>query len=83
MIQDSARSLLAVINDLLDVTKIEAGKLALAPVPFDLHATLQRTIDALRPRAEEQGLRFAAALAPAVRAGWSATPTACARCWST
>ncbi|MCY0991606.1 PAS domain S-box protein [Nannocystis sp. ILAH1] len=66
VIQDSARSLLAVINDLLDVTKIEAGKLALAPVPFDLHATMQRTIDALRPRAEEQGLRFAAALAPAV-----------------
>jgi len=66
VIQDSARSLLAVINDLLDVTKIEAGKLALAPVPFDLHATMQRTIDALRPRAEEQGLRFAAALAPEV-----------------
>ncbi|MDC0717736.1 PAS domain-containing protein [Nannocystis bainbridge] len=66
VIQDSARSLLSVINDLLDVTKIEAGKLALAPVPFDLHATMQRTVDALRPRAQEQGLRFAAALAPAV-----------------
>ncbi|WAS92904.1 PAS domain S-box protein [Nannocystis punicea] len=66
VIQDSARSLLAVINDLLDVTKIEAGKLALAPVAFDLHATMQRTLDALRPRAEEQGLRFAAALAPEV-----------------
>jgi PAS domain S-box-containing protein len=66
VIQDSARSLLAVINDLLDVTKIEAGKLALAPVPFDLHAMLQRTVDALRPRAQEQGLRFTATLAPAV-----------------
>ncbi|MCY1055962.1 PAS domain S-box protein [Nannocystis sp. SCPEA4] len=66
VIQDSARSLLAVINDLLDVTKIEAGKLALAPVTFDLHATMQRTLDALRPRAAEQGLRFAAALAPEV-----------------
>jgi PAS domain S-box-containing protein len=63
VIQDSARSLLAVINDLLDVAKIEAGKLELMPVAFDLRAELRRTIEVLRPRAEQQGLRLELAIA--------------------
>ena len=72
VIQDSARSLLAVINDLLDVAKIEAGKLELTPVPFDLRAELRRTIEVLRPRAEQQGLGLrleVAAAAPALLVG--------------
>ncbi|MFM8321594.1 MAG: ATP-binding protein [Chloroflexota bacterium] len=37
MVQSSGRHLLALINDVLDLAKLEAGKLAIEPVPLDLH----------------------------------------------
>ena len=47
----SARALLALINDILDISKIEAGKLAPTIEPFDLHAVLNGTLAMLRPQA--------------------------------
>ena len=55
----SGLALLTVINDILDLSKIEAGKLELAPAPFHLRDC---AIDALRtvaPRAHEKGLELA------------------------
>ena len=39
-INTSARSLLSIINDILDLSKIESGKLTLAPVNYDFHALI-------------------------------------------
>ena len=39
MVQSSAESLLVIINDILDLSKIEAGKLRLDPIEFDLDDT--------------------------------------------
>lgn len=65
-IQSSANSLLAIINDILDISKIEAGKLDIEIVDFDLRVTLEQTIDMLAYRAQEKGLEFVFMIEPEV-----------------
>jgi PAS domain S-box-containing protein len=57
---DSARFLLGVLNDILDLSKIEADKLQFAPAPFDLGEILRRISDLFLVRVREKGiaLRF-------------------------
>ena len=54
----SARALLALINDILDISKIEAGKFAPTIEPFDLHAVLNGTLAMLRPQAAAKDLKL-------------------------
>jgi len=63
-VQTSARHLLALINDLLDVSKIEAGKVDLALQPVDCNALVDEVVATLRPQADAKGLEIAVA-APA------------------
>ena len=56
IVGESAGSLLEVINDLLDVSKIEAGKFDLDPVDFDLRSMLDDTLHGLALRAHKKGL---------------------------
>ncbi|PLR28303.1 hypothetical protein SGCZBJ_04685 [Caulobacter zeae] len=65
-IRSSGEHLLAVITDILDLAKIEAGKLDLQPVAFDLAACLAELDQMFRLRAEEKDLAFAVAMAPGV-----------------
>jgi PAS domain S-box-containing protein len=65
-IQGSARHLLSLINDLLDLAKIESGKVQLSLEPVALHEVIREVEGVLRPQAEEKGLRFDVA---AVRVG--------------
>lgn len=55
-IRHSGNALLTIINDILDLSKIEAGKLVLASEPFDLAATVNETLDLLEPGATDRGL---------------------------
>jgi len=64
IIRSSARSLLASINDILDFAKIEAGKLELEQVDFDLAALLEETARAYREQARAKGLGFVFEPAP-------------------
>ena len=57
-VQSSARHLLALINDLLDVSKIEAGKVALTFEPVDCVAVAHEVAATLRPQADDKGLEF-------------------------
>lgn len=57
-VQGSARHLLALINDLLDVAKIEAGKAELRRESFDCRTVLEEVTATLRPQAESKGLTF-------------------------
>lgn len=57
-VQSSARHLLSLINDLLDLAKIESGKVELNYEPIVCQAVLQGVVTALRPLAEAKGLRF-------------------------
>ena len=53
---DSGRTLMTVVNDILDLSKITAGKMEIAPVEVDLAQQLRAAVDLFRPRAEEKGL---------------------------
>ena len=63
-VQNSARHLLSLINDLLDLAKIEAERLDLVFEPVDCAAVLREVGEALMPLAQEKKLRFALELPP-------------------
>ena len=52
----SGDHLLALINDVLDLTKIEAGRIDLTLEPFDLGAALAESVEGLRPLADRKGI---------------------------
>ena len=57
-VRASADALLTIINDLLDFSKIDAGKLELLPVPFDVHALMSDVVRSLALRAHEKDLEL-------------------------
>ena len=54
----SANSLIQLINDILDLNKIESGKIEVEQVEFDLHDLLKRIKYLFKPRAVSKGIRF-------------------------
>jgi signal transduction histidine kinase/DNA-binding response OmpR family regulator len=54
----AARHLLTLINDVLDLSKIEAGKMELHPETVDVHALVEDVAATMRPLAEKNGNRF-------------------------
>lgn len=58
MLTRSGKNLLSILNDILDVSKIESGKLELEDIPFDLHELGQRVIDLWTETADAKGVRL-------------------------
>ena len=58
LIDASGTHLLGLINDLLDVSRIEAGQFALRPQPFELVSQIEQVADVCAARAQVQGLAF-------------------------
>jgi signal transduction histidine kinase len=65
-VRASGEHLLAVISDILDVAKIEAGKFELLAAPFDLHACVTGVGEMFHLPAQDKGLDFAAEVGPDV-----------------
>jgi len=63
-IQASARTLLSLIENILDISKIEAGKLTLETTDLDLHALIHSIAAMLAPQARAKGLEFMVHIAP-------------------
>jgi PAS domain S-box-containing protein len=62
----SGESLLDIINDILDISKIEAGRLELEAVDFDLRALVEDVFEMLAPRAQHKRIEVAHRIAPDV-----------------
>jgi PAS domain S-box-containing protein len=65
-VKSAAGNLLSIINDLLDISKIEAGKLELVPADFSLRQAVGDTMRALAVRAHKKGLELIDQLQPDV-----------------
>ena len=61
-ILDSGRNLMSLLNDILDLSKIEAGKLAMVKTDTDIAHTLRRLHRLWKPKADEAGLGFSLSL---------------------
>src|SRR6185503_16586678 len=71
IIRRSSESLLAVLNDLLDLSKIEASELELEIAEFDLEHLVRGVVAAYRPLADKKGLAFNFEISEAVRGRYS------------
>jgi signal transduction histidine kinase len=63
-IHASGQHLLSLINDILDLSKIEAGRMDLAPAPFHLPSALENAVTLVRERAARHGITLALDLDP-------------------
>ncbi len=64
MVRSSARHLLELINDVLDISKIEAGQLEVRIEAFDLPAAIARVVASMRPMADKKSLMLEIDVAP-------------------
>jgi PAS domain S-box-containing protein len=66
MVRGSANHLLSLINDVLDISKIEAGQVRVVEEPFDLDASTRKIIRTIRPLAEKKGIEVVVRISPEV-----------------
>jgi two-component system, sensor histidine kinase and response regulator len=66
IIRTSAECLIHIVSDILDLSRIDGGKVLLSRVPFDLHGTIHGVVGQLAPVARAKGLRLECDVAPSV-----------------
>ena len=66
MVRDSARHLLALINDVLDISKIEAGQIEVRSEPFGARAAVEGVVRSVAPLAADKGLELVSEIADEV-----------------
>ena len=69
-IQQSGEALLTIINDILDVSKLEAGKVEIEALDFDLVDTVEGAVSLFGPKAREKGVALGIVIDPAARVGF-------------
>jgi PAS domain S-box-containing protein len=67
--RESAEALMTIIDDILDVSKIEARRLTLERAPFRFRDTVEDSVKLLAPRADQKGLDLSCRIAPDVPDG--------------
>jgi CheY-like chemotaxis protein len=65
-VHEAGQALLTIINDILDLSRLEAGRLELDGITFDLKTLLDRLVALIEPRARAKGLALELSLAPDV-----------------
>lgn len=66
IVNDCSRGLVAIINDVLDISRIDAGKMTLRHEPFNLHQIVSQLVDLHRPSAQASGLSLILTYNPAI-----------------
>jgi signal transduction histidine kinase/DNA-binding response OmpR family regulator len=67
IVRESGEKLLTIINDILDISKLEAGKVELEDIAFDLVDTVESVVSLLAPNAHEKGIEVGVFVAPELR----------------
>jgi len=73
-IKDSARSLLYLVNDILDISKIEAGKIEIENIQFNIYVLANSIVNALAHDAREKGLNLKSEVSPEVPVNLTGDP---------
>jgi two-component system sensor histidine kinase/response regulator len=73
--RSSGQTLLALVNDILDVSKVEAGRLELESIDFELGAVIDTAVDSIALRAAEKGLEFIVDVEPHIPSHYRGDPT--------
>src|SRR5687767_13951334 len=58
-IRDCGQHLLGLVNEVLDLTKLESGRIETHPAPVDVEKMLQGVVELLSPRAHDKGIEIA------------------------
>jgi CheY-like chemotaxis protein len=66
MVKGSGQHLLALINDVLDISKIEAGQIEIASVPFELRESIEKVVQTVSPLADKKHLALTTQVSPDV-----------------
>lgn len=72
--QKAGANLLALINDILDLAKVESGRFELESIGFDLRALLEKMVEMMASRAQDRGLRLILEILPDVPFGLLGDP---------
>lgn len=64
IILDSGTTLMALLNDVLDLSKIEAGKMDITPIDGDLRESAMRAVQLFHPGAEDKGIKLTTTIDP-------------------
>jgi PAS domain S-box-containing protein len=75
LVQRSAEALLTVIDDILDVSKLEAGRVEIEAIDFDLAEAVESVVALLAPTAQQKHIELRAAIDPAARDCFRGDPT--------
>jgi signal transduction histidine kinase/DNA-binding response OmpR family regulator len=75
IIENSGESLLAVLNDVLDISKLEAGKLEIEVIDFDLVETVESAAELMTARAREKRIDLALYVDPRAQGVYRGDPT--------
>jgi signal transduction histidine kinase/DNA-binding response OmpR family regulator len=74
VVRDSGEALLTIINDILDISKLEAGKVDLESIDFDLVDLVEGAVTLMSGRAHDKGIDIGVYVAPEVRQGFRGDP---------
>jgi signal transduction histidine kinase/ActR/RegA family two-component response regulator len=66
MIRESSNNLRVIVNDVLDVTKINAGKMELESIPFDLVTKIEASVGIFKPKIAEKGIELSVVTDPKI-----------------
>ena len=75
VLRSATRSLLTILNDILDISKIEAGKITVEVTAFDLRATVEDVVELAQSSASGKGLTLTLDIAEALPAAVTGDPT--------
>jgi TMAO reductase system sensor TorS len=75
VVRESADALLAIVNDILDISKLEAGKLDVETIDFDLVPVVEQAMELMAGKAREKGIDLGVHIDPSLLGAYRGDPT--------